>query len=91
MRFRVTRHAAVKPPMDALSRLFECLPPRREDVQFVKAGDEIRARLDSDELASRTEAERAEIGREAVLRALSEVCERSPELKLDWFAISPAR
>jgi len=91
MRFRVTRHAAVKPPSDALNRLSERIPPRREDVQFAKAGDEIRARLDSDELSSRTEAERAEIGREAVLEALSEVCERSPELKLDWFAISPAR
>ncbi len=36
-----------------------------------------------------TRDERIEIGRRAVLDALREVCDRSPELKSDWFAVSP--
>jgi len=32
--------------------------------------------------------EREEVGRLAVLDILQEVCERAPELTLDWFAVS---
>ncbi len=91
MRFRVTRHAAVKPPEGVLDLLSERIPARREDVMFSKVGGEIRARLDREDSAWRTEDERSEIDREAVLQAVGQVCERSPDLKLDWYAVSPAR
>jgi hypothetical protein len=89
MRFRITKHSAVKPPEDVLSRLLERIPQRREDVIFTIVGNEIRARVDRDDASSRTHDERAEIGREAVLEAVSDVCERWPGLKADWFAVSP--
>ncbi len=91
MKFRVTRHSAVKPPEGALELLSLHIPPRREDVAFSRTGSEIRARVDRDEAVWMTQDERLEIGRQAVLDIVREVCERSPELKLDWFAISPAR
>jgi len=91
MTFRVTTHAAAKPPEGALILLGERMPKRREDVLFSRVGGEIRARLDRDDSIATTSDERLEIGREAVLEAVGEVCERSPELKLDWFAVSPAR
>ena len=74
-----------------MSLLGERIPRRRDEVCFSRAGDEIRARLDRDEPVSMTRDERTEIGRRAVLGALAEVCERAPELKLDWYAVSPAR
>ncbi|HXD53998.1 MAG TPA: hypothetical protein VN618_04520 [Solirubrobacteraceae bacterium] len=91
MRFRVTRHTAVKPPEGVLDLLSARIPKRREDVLFSQVGGEIRARLDRDEAIAMTQDERVEIGREAVLEAVGEVCERSPDLKLDWYAVSPAR
>lgn len=91
MRFRVTRHTAVKPPDGALDLLGARIPKRRDDVVFSLAGGEITARLDRDESIAMTQDERAEIGRQAVLEALSGLCERAPELKLDWFAVGPAR
>lgn len=91
MRFRVTRHSAVKSPENVLALLGERLPPRRDDVLFSSASGEIRARLDRDEAVWMTDDELLEIGREAVLEAVGEVCERSSDLKLDWFAVSPAR
>lgn len=91
MRFRVTKHGAVKPPDGALELLSSRIPQRREDVVFAARGDEIRARVDRDDCVWMTRDERAEIGRAAVLGVVREVCERSPELKLDWYAVSPAR
>ncbi len=67
------------------------IPARREDVAFSRIGSEIRARVDRDDAVWMTQDERVEIGRKAVLDIVRDVCERSPELKLDWFAISPAR
>jgi hypothetical protein len=90
MSFRVTRHGAMTPPDHAMSLLSERLPKRREDVCFSKVGEEIGARLDRDESVSVTRDERVEIGRRAVLNTLAEICERAPELKLDWYAVSPA-
>jgi hypothetical protein len=81
----------VKPPEHVLDLLSEKIPPRREDVMFTKVGGEIRARLDRDEAVWMTSDERTEIGREAVLEVLGNLCERWPELKLDWYAVSPAR
>lgn len=91
MRFTVTKHTAVKPPEEAVEMLSSQIPARRQDVAFSRIGGEIRARVDRDDAVWMTTDERVEIGRKAVLDILREVCERSPELKLDWFAISPAR
>jgi hypothetical protein len=89
MGFRVTRHAAVTPPERALGLLRERLPKRWDAVCFSISGDEIGASLDRDESVSVTSDERVEIGRRAVLGALEEVCERAPELRLDWYAVAP--
>ena len=78
------------PPDSAMSLLGERIPKRCEDVCFSLSGAEIGARLDRDEPVSMTSDERVEIGRRAVLDALDEVCERAPELKLDWYAVVPA-
>jgi hypothetical protein len=91
MRFRVTKHAAVKSPDGVLSLLSERIPARRGDVVFSLRGREIQARLDRDDSVWMTEDERIEIGRDAVIEAVGEVCKGSPELKLDWYAVSPAR
>jgi hypothetical protein len=91
MRFRVTRHTAVKPPEDVLNLLDARLPARQDDVIFTKSGGEIDVRLDRDDSVRMTQDEREERGREAVLEAVGEVCERWPGLRLDWFAVSRAR
>jgi hypothetical protein len=90
MRFRITKHTAKTPPDHVLELLNERIPQRREDVLFTRAGGEIRARLDRDDAVWMTQDERLEIGRRAVLDVVGEVCDRSPELKLDWYAVSPA-
>jgi len=90
MRFRVTTHTAVKPPGDALDLLEARIPPRREDIVFSRAGCEIQAFVDRDDAIRMTHDERVELGREAVLGVLGDVCECAPELRFDWFAVSPA-
>ena len=70
--------------------LSERIPKRCEGVRFSISGDEIGASLDSDQSVSMTRDERVEVGRRAVLAALEEVCERAPELTLDWYAVAPA-
>jgi hypothetical protein len=74
--------------MDAMDLLIERIPPRRDDVRFSKVGGEVRAMLDREEAVWVTQDERAAIGRRAVLEAVSDVCDRAPELKLDWYAVS---
>jgi hypothetical protein len=71
--------------------LSERVGHRREDVSFAHVGTEIRASLDHDDPVAMTSDERTDVGRRAVLEILAEVCDRAPELKLDWFAVSPAR
>lgn len=60
-------------------------------MSFARVGAEIRASVDRDNPVAMTHDERTDIGRRAVLKIVGEVCERAPELKLDWFAVSPAR
>ncbi len=91
MKFKITRHMAVVPPEGALDLLGERIGRRREDVSFTRVGSEIRATLDRDDPVSMTRDERMYRGRRAVLEVLEEICERAPELKFDWFAVSPAR
>ncbi len=91
MKFRITRHATAAPPEDALDLLSTRIGRSREDVHFARVGGEIRANIDRDEPVAMTNDERTDIGRRAVLEIVAEVCERAPELKLDWFAVSPSR
>jgi hypothetical protein len=91
MRFRITPHTTASPPEHALDLLSERMGGRREEVSFARVGAEITANLDRDDPIAMTLDERTDIGRRAVLEIVGEVCERAPELKLDWFAVSPAR
>jgi hypothetical protein len=91
MKFRITRHAGASPPEHALDLLAERMGRECEDVRFARIGPDITANLDRDDPVAMTQDERTDIGRRAVLGAVAEICERAPELKLDWFAVSPAR
>jgi hypothetical protein len=91
MKFRITKHATASPPDDAIDLLTSRIGRSREDVRFARVGSEIRANLDRDEPVAMTNDERTDIGRRAVLGIVEEVCERAPELKLEWFAVSAAR
>jgi hypothetical protein len=71
--------------------LSERIPKRCEEVRFSVSGEEIVASLDSDASVSMAREERVELGRRVVLGALEEVCERAPELRIDWYAVAPAR
>lgn len=64
---------------------------RREDVRFARVGGELRANLDRDEPVAMTQDDRTEVGRREVLGIVADVCERAPELQLDWYAVSPSR
>lgn len=91
MNFKITPHRSAKPPEQALDLLTERIGRRREEVSFARVGPEIRAKLTRDEPVAMTRDERTDIGRRAVLSVVAETCDRAPELKLDWYAVSPAR
>jgi hypothetical protein len=91
MRFRITRHATASAPDYALDLLIERVGGTHKGASFVRVGPEIRVKLDRDDPISMTQDERTEIGRRAVLEIVAEVCERAPDLKLDWYAVSAAR
>ncbi len=92
MRFAVTHHSGSGAPEDALELLWAWLDGRRfEDVSFSRSGTEITARTGEDGPISRERDERGETGRLTVLECVTSVCERVPELKSDWYAISLRR
>jgi hypothetical protein len=64
------------------------LRARADEVSFVMVGDEIRATWGEADSDSATRGARAEIGREAIVELIRDACERAPELKSDWFAVS---
>ncbi len=88
MKFSITLHSRSGGPPDALDLLFEQLGPRRGGARFSRGAAEIRVSWDEDAPVSMERDERAEIGRIAVLEILGEVCDRTPGLKLDWYAVS---
>jgi hypothetical protein len=91
VKFKVTRHSGFAPPADALDLLWQRLGAKRDEVSFAKADSEIRAAWEEGAAASMDRAERSEIGRLAVLQIVRDVCERAPELRLEWYAVSPLR
>jgi hypothetical protein len=89
VQFRITHHSGFAAPADALDLFSARVGARREGVSFTKVGHAIRAMTSEDAPVSMTRDERIEIGRRAVLDLVCEVCEGSPELKSDWFAVNP--
>lgn len=89
MRFKITHHSGFAAPADALDLLWARLGANRDGVSFAKVGREIRAMTKEDAPVSMTRDERTEIGRRAVLDIVRDACDGAPELKSDWFAVSP--
>jgi hypothetical protein len=89
--YKITPHAGYGAPHDAIERLSQRLGAGRDRVSFAKAGAELRATWDEHRDTSTTPEEHREVGRRAVLDAVREVCEVTPDLKLDWYAVSPVR
>lgn len=90
MVFKVTKHGSGSPPPNALELLGELIAGRREDAYFKRSGSYITARLDREDPIAMTRDERAEIGRRAILDIIGDVCERTPGMKVDWYAVRPA-
>jgi hypothetical protein len=89
--FKITHHTGFSAPADALDILWQHLESRHDGVSFAKGSKQIYATWRADAPVSMTRDERDEAGRDAVLAVVRGVCERAPELKLDWFAVSPHR
>lgn len=87
MRFRITRHSGFSPPEEAPELLLQALGPQRDGARFSKVGAEIWANVESDAPVAMTHDERVDIGRRAVLEMVREVCEGTPGLNSDWFAV----
>lgn len=90
MTFKVTKHGSSSPPPNALELLGELIAGRREEAFFKRATGHISARIDTDDGIGRNRSEETEIARLKVLEIIGEVCERTPGLKLDWYAVRPA-
>ena len=90
MVFKVTKHGSGSPPENAVELLGELIAGRREEAIFKSAGNHISARIVSENEIGRTRSEETEVGRLRVLEIISDVCERTPGLKLDWYAVRPA-
>jgi hypothetical protein len=90
--FRITIHSGTAVPADALDLLWQRLDGYNNgDARFAKGDAQIRATWGEDAPISMERDEREEIGRRAVLDIVCEVCERTPELKSDWFAVGTLR
>jgi hypothetical protein len=91
VKFRIAPHAGFVSsstrPANAVDLLWQRLGSGRDEASFARLGpDEIGAAWGDDALAVRGD-ERSEIARRAVLEIVRDVCERAPELELDWFAV----
>ncbi|MHB8531798.1 MAG: hypothetical protein ACYDC2_03660 [Solirubrobacteraceae bacterium] len=83
----MTKHGSSSPPQNALDLLGELIAGRREDAYFKRAGSYISARLDREVPIAMTQDERTEIGRRVVLEIIGDVCDRTPGMKLEWYAV----
>jgi hypothetical protein len=91
VRFSISVHSGFRAPPDALDLLWERLGTRHADTRFTRGTTDIRATWSRDAPVSMEQDEREELGRLTVLGIVREACERAPELKLDWYAVSSRR
>jgi hypothetical protein len=91
VKFKISRHAGHQAPAEALDLLWPRLDGNQHGVRFERLGSEIRATWKDDAPASMERKVREEIARRAVFDLLCEICEGSPEIKSDWYAVSPLR
>jgi hypothetical protein len=91
VRFRITVHSGFAAPADALDMLAERLGRVRDEARFERRSTDIVATWGEDVPVSMESDEREELGRLAVLGIIEDVCDSSPELQLDWFAVSTSR
>ncbi len=90
MEFRITTHAGYGAPVEAIESLWPHLRAADiEDAAFAKGRDEIRANWGHGEPSQAIREEVMDRERRAVLEAVCEVCDRTPELEPDWYAIAP--
>lgn len=90
MEFRITTHRGHGAPVDAIDSLWPHLEGKKlENAVFARGRNEIRARSGYDEVSRAIREERMERERRVVLEAVCEVCDRAPELKSGWYAVSP--
>jgi hypothetical protein len=89
--FKITLHSGFAAHADALDLLSQQLGADRDGARFAKGAAEIRATWGEDAPVSMERDVREEIGRRAVLDIVLDVCERTPQLSPDWFAISARR
>jgi hypothetical protein len=90
VKFRIAPHSgftASRRPANAIDLLWQRLSAGHDEASFAKVGLEIEVTWGEDLPVSMERDERAEIGRRAVLEIVRDVCERAPELELDWFAV----
>jgi hypothetical protein len=88
VKFKITRHSGFAPPEDALDLLWQRLGANHEGIRFTRVGSALIATVGEDAPVSMTRDERADIGRRAILEVVLDTCERAPDLKSDWFAVS---
>jgi len=91
VRFKISRHSGHQAPAEALDLLWARLEGVQRGVRFERLGSEIRATWKGDAPASMERKVREEIARRSVFDLLCEICEGSPEIKSDWYAVSPLR
>jgi hypothetical protein len=91
VRFRITLHSGFNAPDDALDMLAERLGRSRDEASFERRSTDIVATWGEDAPGSMESDERKQLGRVAVLGIVEEICESSPDLKRDWFAVSTSR
>jgi hypothetical protein len=89
VRFRIAPHSGENAPPDAIDRLAAQLGSSVDDAFFTQVGREILATWGEDAPVAMERDEREEVGRLALLEIVGEVCERSPDLKVEWYAVSP--
>jgi hypothetical protein len=88
MEFTITTHTGYGAPADAIESLWGCLRATSvEEAAFAMGHDEIKATWGYDEASRAVLEERAEANRRALLEVVCELCDRTPGLESDWYAI----
>lgn len=91
MDFTITVHSGFTSPADAIDQLWGVLGTAREEARFARQGAGITAKWGDDVPISMERDEREDIGRRAILSIVRDVCDSSPGLRSDWYAVSATR